>query len=252
MYLVSDLDHTLIYSHQNTGLCVEYLDGRPLSFMTRRARSVLKQLSNHNCFHLIPCTLRSFEQTSRVEFIKEGLATTVICDNGYSIYNHGILDRQWDDKMRELIHLDCNLELYQQLIESIKLYNIPVNQVKSNRDAFYTVIFPDVETADNHTMEILRSTIHNDFQVTQQGRKLYFIPKILNKSLAFAYLKAQHPNELFVAAGDSEIDIDFVKLSDCPILPRHASIRFNEAHITHHGGMEAGEDILNSCLEMLS
>ena len=49
---VSDLDHTLIYSHQKEGSCVEVLNGCGLTYMTPAAKQIFYRLLNQKDFYL--------------------------------------------------------------------------------------------------------------------------------------------------------------------------------------------------------
>lgn len=252
MFLVSDLDNTLIYSHQLSGVCVERLGERPITFMTERAVELLHLLLQKDNFCLVPCTLRSYEQTMRIDFVKEGLTPFLICDNGYSFYRNGKLDLNWDEKMKRLIDTSANLILYQQILDIIRLQNIPVKLVKSNRDAFYTIVFPDIETATHYATIILSALKLIGYKSTRQGRKLYIIPQFLDKSLAVAYLRNLYLGKLLVTAGDSDVDIQFVKQGDILFIPRHSSIVVDGARTTDNSGIMAGEEILQACFQMQS
>ena len=95
--LISDLDSTLIYSRQPNHKIIEYYEGRPITFMTQTAFDTLERLVANPNFQLIPCTLRSFEQTMRVEFLKKNMPKYMICDDGASIYINGILDEDYQN-----------------------------------------------------------------------------------------------------------------------------------------------------------
>ena len=87
---ISDLDNTLIYSKQK-GVCVEYLKEKELTYMTPTAKRIFSALLREQNFLFIPCTARSYEQTSRVEFVKH--LPYLICDMGGSILPYTPFDR---------------------------------------------------------------------------------------------------------------------------------------------------------------
>lgn len=155
---VSDLDHTIIYSRYSRHpecCCVEEKEGVPITYMTAKAISYLHKLIKMDNFSFIPCTLRSWEQTSRISFINSENTPTVVCDNGFSIYHDGKLDADWDDFIRSEISLAENSQLKVNFDRKVEVDHIPVNQVKSNRDAFFTIIFPDIDTSNKYIDKLL-------------------------------------------------------------------------------------------------
>lgn len=248
MFLISDLDSTLIYSHQDEGVCVEYLDGRPITYMTDRAFNMLDMLLTVRSFHLVPCTLRSWEQTSRVSFVREGRTPIVVCDNGFSIIREGFLDKDWDRHMHSIIETDKIAALRSKILRFVEKFEIPIKQVKSNRDSFLTLIFQDAQSSKRYADGIL-SVVPDDYKISKQGRKIYIIPLALDKSLAVKYLQGIYKDERFITAGDSDVDKKFVLLGDIRIIPRHSSIELKNAVITKQTGALAAEDILEYCIK---
>ena len=98
MLFFTDLDKTIVYSGYPEHYCVEYKEKQEITYMTNEGKRQLDNLFKKEGFRMIPCTLRSFEQTKRIEFITDELTPVVICDNGFSIYNKGVLDKSWDKK----------------------------------------------------------------------------------------------------------------------------------------------------------
>lgn len=263
MFLITDLDNTLIYSHQPTGVCVENYDGKPLSFMTANAHKMLEELFQSKRFQLVPCTLRSWEQASRIEFIENGKADTVICDNGFSIYHNGKLDTDWDEYINSIVDTNAIGKMRRELLAIVERNKIPISQIKENRSAFLTIIFNDVETAERYSSIFLNHTDTLLYDFYRHKRKTYIIPKSLDKYLAVKYLYKRFPTEFFVTSGDSITDGLFVKSGNVGIIPRHAEKGFINAiqsknsqtpiktfskfFLTSHFGIQAGEEIISYC-----
>ena len=155
MLFFTDLDKTIVYSGYPEHYCVEYKEKQEITYMTNEGKRQLDNLFKKEGFRMIPCTLRSFEQTKRIEFITDELTPVVICDNGFSIYNKGVLDKSWDKKMQSYIVKYPMSETYKEIDDLITTANIPISQIKSNRDAFFTVIFKNIADAEYFSDKII-------------------------------------------------------------------------------------------------
>lgn len=244
MIFVTDLDKTLVYSKQPKHCCVEHCEGREVTYITKQAHTLLYQLLSTPRFHLIPCTLRSFEQTNRIRFITPELTPILICDNGFSIYHRGILDMEWDRQMQNQLTSYPNAEVYRFLKDYVAANNIPLSQIKSNRDAFYTLIFQNAEDAAYYASSIASLVPLKKYYIDLQGRKLYIIPNFLDKSIALLHIKNQMQSETIVTAGDSSVDENFVRAGDIAILPGHSLLHIPSAIRTTAVGIYAGEELL--------
>ena len=210
---------------------------------------MLNELLANPKFTLIPCTLRSFEQTNRIEFITHKQTPILVCDNGYSIYKKGVLDKEWDDRMKTLLDNYPNTEIYFLLKEYIERNNLPIQQLKTNRGVFYTLIFHTVNEAACYASCIEALVPTEIYTFMLQGRKLYIIPKFLDKSLALHYLKKKFPLERVITAGDSRVDERLVRAGDIGVLPKHSSLNIPSAYRTKSSGILAGEELLEFVYE---
>lgn len=249
MFLISDLDNTLIYSHQTAGTVVECMEGCPVTRMMPHAYAMLLRLLDSPEWQFVPCTMRSKEQTARINFLNSELGTLAICDNGFSIYRHGILDKQWDNHMHQVVDTYAVNGLCKQMLSVAQQRSLPIKQIKTNRDAFITIIFPNVQQANGHIAPLLNLVNSNTCRIIAQGRKIYVVPRGLDKGLAVARLRQEYPDELFVTAGDSPADAGFIALGDVRIVPRHAGIAVPGATVTPHTGPHAASDLLALALK---
>lgn len=242
-YFVSDLDKTLIYSKQNINdlICVEVKEREKITYMTNKAYIHLIKLLNNYKIQFIPCTLRSFEQTIRIKFIKEKMPKYMICDNGRSIYINGILDDIWENIMKEKINENDIINLYNNLINHIKKNNLINVKIKENRNSFITLIFDDEKNVLVNDFLPYINDLYNVFNI---GRKVYIIPKIIDKSFALKYLIDNYGFNEIITSGDSEVDFKFVNLGTTKIIPKHAKFKINNSIITKNDNVLAGEEIL--------
>ena len=74
---------------------------------------------------------------------------------------------------------------------------------------------------------------------------MYIIPNFLDKVLALRYIVSLFPDEMFVTAGDSNVDLAFVKEGEIAILPRHSKLNINKAMKTKSKGIDSGKEILD-------
>lgn len=245
MLFFTDLDKTIVYSGYPEHYCVEYKEKQEITYMTNEGKRQLDNLFKKEGFRMIPCTLRSFEQTKRIEFITDELTPVVICDNGFSIYNKGVLDKSWDKKMQSYIVKYPMSETYKEIDDLITTANIPISQIKSNRDAFFTVIFKNIADAEYFSDKIMSKVDLSLYKIEKQGRKLYIIPVFLDKVLALRYIKSLFPNEMVVTAGDSDVDVAFVKEGKIAIIPGHSKLKINKAITTKSKGIDSGKEIFD-------
>lgn len=249
MYFVSDLDKTLIYSKCPNEVCVEKKDKQEITYITQKAVSIFKQLISDESFYFIPCTLRSIEQTMRINFIKDNNLKYIICDNGASIYIDGKLDKKWDEKINSIINKDKVVLLRQNIEKYVENNNINIKMIKSNRNCFLTIIFNTEEESEKNIDRIL-SFVDSYFNIFKQGKKTYIVPKSLNKSIAVNYLKNEYNISNIITSGDSSVDDKFVELGDIVILPSHSVFKVKNAIITKASGIKAGEEILSTILNI--
>lgn len=237
--LISDLDSTLIYPRQPNYHIVEYFEGRPISWMTKKASDMLDNLLCSPNFQLIPCTLRSFEQTMRIEFLKNNPPKYMICDDGASIYVDGVLDENYQDYLNENNILKCEMvsEMKKVLEENTHTF------VKDNRMTFLVVMYPSHEMAITQVGHV--KNLMNDYPVLveRQGRKVYVLPHGLGKEVAVKYMIDVMGIQPTFTSGDGFVDDKFVRLGINQLVPGHAA--FDHTNKMKTSGIMAGEKILD-------
>lgn len=246
----SDLDSTLIYSGYPEHTCVEYNEAKEVTYMTAQGINFLKDLLVRKDFVFIPCTLRSYEQTARIGFLKNGNVPIIICDNGFSIYENGILDKTWDNLMNENLATYPTDEIKSD-IEILVSSNNMCCKIKNNRNAFFTLIFENAESANMHYVTIAKVLKRHKYKLELQGRKIYIIPDFLDKVLAVKYLCKKFNPSLVITAGDSSVDKSFVEEGNQRIIPSHSSLNIRNTIITKKTGISAGEEILDIVMSLL-
>ena len=136
-------------------------------------------------------------------------------------------------------------ETYKEIDDLITTANIPISQIKSNRDAFFTVIFKNIADAEYFSDKIISKVDLSLYKIEKQGRKLYIIPVFLDKVLALRYIESLFPNEMVVTAGDSDVDVAFVKEGKIAIITGHSKLKINKAITTKSKGIDSGKEIFD-------
>lgn len=247
IYFVSDLDNTIIYSKNNENSeCVEFKNDKEITYMTKKAIKLMNKILNDKNIVFIPCTLRSLEQVDRISFLDVNKLPFLICDNGFSIYYNGILDKSWKDKMKKIISFEDNKKLYLKLDEFIQKNKIPIYKLYSSDDAYYTVIFHNADDLNKYYESIIPIVDQSKYRFFIHKRKLYIIPSMLNKKLALEYIIKKNKLKNIITSGDGFVDEDFVKLGSKKIVPLHSTFNTENMIVTKNIGILAGEEILEN------
>ena len=217
MIFASDLDQTLIFSkkymetlEEYEKVIIEYKDGAPLSYMSRSSQTLLKEVSERLTF--IPVTTRIMDQYKRIDLgiFKHSVPYAVI-SNGGRILIDGTDDSDWKTFISEGLKHEC-LNLKDVLSYFKEHYS--GEWVKSIRIAenlfIYAIVDPD--RIPGEEMKAFGIWLNKqNWQLSMQGRKIYFIPGVLQKCKALNYLSDKLKQPLFAGAGDSFLDLSFSK-----------------------------------------
>jgi len=242
MIFASDLDQTLIYSknflknnYQNRSKVVdnvsiiEYLNGEPLSYINNELVPLLQMLDDKNCF--VPVTTRTEEQYKRIEFSRFNINPEyAITTNGAKILKDGKVDKEWEDNIRErMVSIEHNANDICQLIED----SISSNAVKTIRTAedIFSYCVLHKEKLDYREVEELSNKLDSDdWIISLQGRKLYFMPSVINKWEATEYVCSKLGSDKVIGAGDSLLDLPLLDNADIGLVPSHGEIFKNNLH----------------------
>ncbi|MEV6770736.1 HAD family hydrolase [Nocardia sp. NPDC051030] len=250
----------MIYSRNAFGstpelstVCVEHLDGAPLSFMTASAADSLKSLTDPAA--LIPTTTRTIKQFKRIR-LPGAPWRYAITTNGGNILENGVPDVRWridlDAEVRTTSATlsEVNVELGSRIDDSF------VSKFRVADHMFcYLVVKLDALPAD-FLAEWDAWCRPRGWSASQQGRKIYTMPDAVCKSRAVAEVRRRlhDSGELdssarLLAAGDGALDAEMLRKADAAIRPRHGELeQLAFAHpnltVTESSGILAGEEIL--------
>lgn len=257
LLFTSDLDRTLIYSKRmisnfpplTTSVEAERKDGEVMSMMTEATTKLLHQVHERTLF--VPVTTRALHQYERIHLIKELCPTFAITSNGGTILEKGCPNEEWAKILRKRVE-DTSIPDADMLRR--------FNMVKSDNwlqrsfyvdELFYvhhvdlTVLEPDVVQVIIQEFDVL------GWHVLLQGRKLYFLPKVLTKEAAIAYLKEHCTYDVHVAAGDSIMDYGMLAMADIGYTPAHGDLKDKQLRVLENTiySANSGEAFTQSLLE---
>lgn len=200
----ADLDNTLIYSVSKAAkfaskTCVEYLEGKALSFMSMTSIKHLAAIARMCLF--VPITTRSYAQYQRItwpDICKPALALTT---NGAILIKDNAIDPEWLAASKSLC-APFKHEL-SNLFERLQTYELFLKCRFVDDFFIFTYLKPQ------RSLEPLLNLVKEYSLITlsQSKQKLYFFPNILTKGLALTRLKETFKPEKTFAAGDSTIDL---------------------------------------------
>ena len=263
MLFASDLDQTLIYSHK-TSISkeideqirpVERFEDRFISYMTHTALCQLNEISKRVLF--VPVTTRTKLQYHRINFQDYDITHRyAVTSNGGTIFSDGVEDRDWSQLV--LDGADRCLAA-QDLIHKFKEISHP-SWVKEDSGKladqlfYYCLIERDkIPLTELAAFKLWASDHH--WELSVQGRKLYLVPRNVNKKAAIQYIQQKEGMNRVVAAGDSLLDLDMLKAADVALAPAHGelyslylqgALDLEKIKFTRKSGIEAAEEILES------
>lgn len=251
-----DLDGTIIFSRRSSQnelthlVPVERYRDRHIAFMTPKAYELMNKLMAIRGF--VPTTTRTLEQFNRVSF-SHRTEWAIVC-NGAVILHNGIEDVRWSQHISQVIPKDRNL-VFDQLIHLANDHGW-VNQVV--RDTFFYMVTPHgMNEKQQLKVHHLIRTLDSERWVTSiQARKIYVLPRAVDKALAMqAVLDYTGYQESF-AAGDSRLDLNMMLEADSALRPAHGELVLEpdigqeQVRVTRSSGALAGEEILLETLRL--
>jgi hypothetical protein len=253
--IATDLDRTLIYSrgaveaHGDSDLpleSVERHEGKDASWMTAAAATSFARLAERAT--VVPATTRTPEQWQRVR-LPGPPARYAITANGGVLLVDGRVDHGWDATVAaELAQVAPLPEIWEYASRvcrpdwTVKLRNA--------RGLFCYAVLHRKRVPAGFVAEAAGWAEHRGWQLSLQGRKLYWVPRSLTKSAAVAEVARRVGSERVLAAGDSLLDVDLLEAADRGIVARHGELvasgwRSSSVIVTTRSGVRAGAEIVD-------
>lgn len=261
MIFASDLDRTLIYSKKliedrdKDVVLVEKYEGKDLSFMKRQVINKLMDMQNQNKILFIPVTTRTIDQYNRIFIMSEKIKPFyAVVSNGGNILINGQKDRQW----REIINKKINKIIDHSLVKKKFLESFTcdkwIRKIVLRDEIFYSVHFDNKELINHEELRKFKKWAYeNEWDISLQSKKLYIVPKCVNKWDALLYIKEKENKSKIISAGDSYLDYPILINADYPICAAHGELKYlmknneiEQGHIsiTKESGIKASEEII--------
>lgn len=256
MIFASDLDRTLIYSKKAFFLApnekvdvqlIETLDGKAISYMTKQAIKQLQLLAEQMTF--VPVTTRTTEQFKRITVFHADIHHDyAVTSNGANILKNGNLDQDWSSYIKHSLTNNClSIPEVLKKFSDISHGNWVLKTRKAEEFFIYHIIDPNLIPTDE-LLQFENWLIEQNWRLSLQGRKLYFVPNVINKADAVKYIQNVTGEETLISAGDSKLDLPLLEVSNHAICPRHGelykTIDVKKISITNTHGIKASEEIL--------
>ncbi|MBQ2937910.1 MAG: HAD hydrolase family protein [Clostridia bacterium] len=216
MIFATDLDNTMIFSHrlisgyEDKVYCVEYYNGKAITYMTYTAIEKIKNLMKK--IHVIPITTRSISQFERIEIFSS--ATYAVVANGGTILKNGIIHPEWEQYINGILH-KYNFE------DVIKVFSNLPNLTLQPKVVDGKFVFAKSDDI-NSCKQILQNKLDTKiWQLSFQGAKMYAIPMEITKGNALKFINEKIINDKqpVISAGDSNLDLSMLEYSDYSIIP---------------------------------
>ncbi|MBA3743851.1 HAD family hydrolase [Sporichthya sp.] len=256
-----DLDRTLIYSAAALGLggpdaaapplvVAEVYQGVPISFLTRRAETLLAELAQIAVF--VPTTTRTVAQYERVRLFQRPPAFAVTT-NGAQIVVDGRPDGDWTVEIAARLTSAC--APLADIADHLAKLDDP-RWTLSRRvaeDVFCYLVVNRAELPATFVSDLAEWCEPLGWTVSLQGRKIYAVPRPLTKSAALAEVVRRSGATCMFGAGDSLLDADLLEAAQYGVRPAHgelADLGWQRDHVavTSATGILAAEEILNHLL----
>lgn len=266
LLFASDLDQTLIYSRRSMGTGVaeaelkevERFEGNPQSFMTEKSQEALWNLNEDGTAFFLPVTTRTQAQYERVTGIykREAPPEYAVISNGAVILKNGEPIREWSENIRQ--QCVSRKTIIQDLLPEIGRHFSEdwVLRVRE-ADGWFVYLIIDRERFPEHKLGFYTKTFRKlGWDMSLQGRKLYFMPESITKAGAMEYIKERIQADYVIAAGDSLLDRCMLESADLGILAAHGEAAQSKEpmpdhiEITKKQGIKAGEEILERIAEV--
>ncbi|WP_179273132.1 MULTISPECIES: HAD family hydrolase [unclassified Rhodococcus (in: high G+C Gram-positive bacteria)] len=248
-----DLDRTMIFSEGALGVplddsfeCVEMYEGKPLSYMSSRAVTLLRELSETTV--VVPTTTRTIEQFRRIA-LPGAPWRYAITSNGGNILVDGVPDMQWRSRF-ELDLVGIGVELRSRISEEWVL------KYREADGLFCYLVVNTSAVPEGFVAQWSQWCAARDWNVSQQGRKIYTMPNAVCKSSAVAEVRSRliqdgtlEADARLFAAGDGALDAEMLMAADSAVRPRHGELELlgfarPGLTVTDSSGVRASEEIL--------
>lgn len=259
MLFASDLDRTLIYSDRflkEDHVTIKAVEqGGYTSYMTLRAAELVQFIAAQILF--VPCTTRTIEQYQRIQFFQNEVSLKyVVASNGGNLLINGAVDQTYRQKIDKELRQNC-LPADDLIKEFSKITTSGwIEQIKEADQLFFYCLIDRSKTPFDELRCFDNWAAKQNWQVSAQGRKLYLVPKVVNKWAAVKEILNRTGEREVFAAGDSLLDLQMLNGASYSFCPQHGELydRYRQTsnemalRFTDSPGITAAEEILTAVI----
>jgi hydroxymethylpyrimidine pyrophosphatase-like HAD family hydrolase len=260
MMFGTDLDNTIIYSKKHIQdenlenlIAVDHYNGDETSFVTQRTYELVCEMVKRGFF--IPVTTRTVKQYRRISIFQEFQPKYAVTTSGAKIFVDGNEWKSWsqqiDQKLERLRFLPH--QVFQWVTETLS--NQSILHYRFSDDYFWSFVL-DLDLVESNEIVSLNEKLCNtEWRLSFQGRKLYIIPKFIDKWEALQCIADMEDGHLIYSAGDTFLDHSMVFNAHRGFVPRDSELmnyvgKSDSILITEEKGLLAGEEICERVLTM--
>lgn len=212
--VLTDIDGTIIHSagfYADGDILVE-TSGAYSGYMHPSVKNAIGLISNTAT--IIPVTTRSVDQYRRINWPEGTRPDIAIVTNGANLVTP-------DANKTGVVSLidEAEHELWRQEIISTERRLGSFSCVRDTRvvDGSYVLaILNDASRVQGHPSCL---DVDTTLKVFREGKKVYYFPPYINKSIALAHVRRQIPDAFVIAAGDSLNDVAMMTYADFAFAP---------------------------------
>jgi hypothetical protein len=259
MIFASDLDRTLIYSSKfiNDSSNFKRVEaGDYPSYMTKRAAELLQTIARQITF--IPSTTRTVEQYRRVNFICGLKPKYAVTSNGGNLLIDGHPDLEYKKAVQRQLQ-DCLPA--PDILKKFKQITLDSWLIKTKEadGLFYYCLVDRPKVPLQELAQFTDWAAAQNWEVSLQGRKLYLVPKVINKWAPIDRILDIIGKTKVYTAGDSLLDLPLLTATQNHLCPRHGEVyqyyqkcqqwNGHKINFTHNAGIKAGEEVLETVMK---
>lgn len=247
MLFASDLDRTLIYSEQfveKDQVAVKAVEhGSYTSYMTIRAIQMVQQVARQILF--VPCTTRTVAQYQRIQFFQNEVTFKyAVVSNGGNLLVDGEIDHGYRQNLVKEVQQNC-LSADDLINEFKKITdNSWLKQIKKADNLFFYSIIERKKIPFDELQYFKNWATEQNWKVSVQGRKLYLVPRVVNKWAAIKEVLNRVGERAVFAAGDSVLDLPMLDGASHALCPQHGEL-YDHYRQTGHNTLRADSSRTN-------
>jgi HAD superfamily hydrolase (TIGR01484 family) len=226
----SDIDDTLLFSKRKIDFRKEVEIGawnrenEPFSYFYKEVKFLLDSLLKLN-ITFIPNSARNFDSYKRTIFYNHPDVKYAILNFGGLILENNQVDKKWNKMVKKKMK-NIEFEKIKKELEKIFKFEVDIKIV----DNYYISIYNRYHRGEKRYSKKIEKKLKK-FVKNNHNLKLYsniesfaLYPNFLGKEKAMKYLMKKLKPSFVMGAGDSDADLEFIKLADVAIIPTRSNV----------------------------